>query len=63
MAQQMAKPTPKVVAGTVAGAASLVLVWLAGLVHLDVPSEVAVAITVLLSAGAAYLRRDTTARP
>lgn len=50
--------SPKVVAGGAGGAAALVLVWLAGLFGLDVPAEVAVAFTVLLSAGASWFQRD-----
>lgn len=47
---------PKVAAGGAAGAASVVLVWVAGLFGLDVPAEVASAFTVLLSFAAAYLK-------
>jgi hypothetical protein len=50
-------PAPKVVAGTVAGAATVLLVWLAGLLGLAVPPEVAAAVTVLLSGAAGYLRK------
>lgn len=50
-------PAPKVVAGTAAGALTVILVWVAGLLGLDVPAEVAAAVTVLLSTGAAYLKR------
>lgn len=52
-----ARPQPKVVAATTAGAATILLVWVAGLLHLEVPPEVASAVTVLLAAGAAYLKR------
>jgi hypothetical protein len=52
-----AKPQPKVVAATTAGAATILIVWVAGLLGLDVPPEVASAVTVLLTAGAAYLKR------
>ena len=51
------KPQPKVAATTVAGAATVLLVWIVGLFGLDVPSLVAAALTVLLSAGAGYLKR------
>lgn len=50
-------PTAKVTAAAAAGAATVLLVWVVGLLGLDVPSEVASAVTVLLSAGAAYLKR------
>lgn len=52
-----ATPQPKVLAATAAGAATIVVVWVAGLLGLDVPPEVASAVTVLLAAGAGYLRR------
>lgn len=50
-------PVPKVAAGAAAGAATVLLVWIAGMLGADVPPEVASAVTVLLSAGAAYVRR------
>jgi hypothetical protein len=52
-----ATPQPKVVAATAAGAATVVVVWVAGLLGLVVPPEVASAVTVLLAAGAGYLKR------
>ena len=52
------KPTPKVIAATAAGAATVLLVWIAGLFGLEVPPEVAAAATVLLTAGAGYLKRS-----
>jgi hypothetical protein len=53
-------PESKVVAGAVAGAVSIILVWLAGLFGLEVPPEVAAAVTVVLGAGTAYLKRSPT---
>lgn len=50
------KPEPKVLAATAAGALTVVLVWVAGLFGLGVPPEVASAVTVLLTAGTAYIR-------
>ena len=50
---------PKVFAGTVAGAGTLVLVYVASLFGADVPPEVASAVTLLLSSGAGYLKRDS----
>jgi hypothetical protein len=47
---------PKVQAGAAAGAASVVLVWVLGLLGVDTPPEVASAITVLLSVAAGYLK-------
>ena len=49
-------PQTKVIAGGAAGAASIILVYVAGLCGLDVPAEVASAVTVLLSTGAAYIK-------
>lgn len=51
-------PRPKVVAGTVAGAATVIVVWLAGRFGLEVPPEVAAAVTTILAFGAAYLKVD-----
>jgi hypothetical protein len=51
-------PTRKVAAGGVAGAATVILVWLAGMFGLEMPPEVAAALTVLLGTGAAYLRTE-----
>ncbi len=51
------KPTPKVVAGGVAGAASIVLVYLLGEAGIVVPNEVAQAITVLISFAGSYFKR------
>ena len=49
-------PEPKVVAGGAAGAASIILVYVVGLFGIDVPAEVASAVTVLISFGAAYFK-------
>lgn len=54
---------PKVFAGTVAGAATLVLIYVASLFGVDVPPEVASAVTLLLSTGAGYLRREKPSAP
>jgi putative flippase GtrA len=48
------KPQPKVAAGGIGGAAALVIIWVAGLLGLDVPAEVAAAIVGLVSFGVAY---------
>lgn len=50
-------PTPKVIAATTAGAATIVLVWIVGMFGVDVPPLVASAVTVLLTAGTGYLKR------
>lgn len=52
------RPAAKVVASAVAGAATVMLVWIVGLFQLEVPPEVAAAATVLLSSAAGYLRPD-----
>ena len=49
-------PQPKVIAGGAAGALTIVLVFAAGLAGLDVPPEVASAVTVLISFAAGYLK-------
>ncbi len=47
---------PKVAAGGAAGAVTILLVWVAGIAGLDVPAEVASAVTVLISFVASYLK-------
>lgn len=46
----------KVQAGGIAGALTIVLVWLLGALNVDVPPEVASAITTIISTGTAYLK-------
>lgn len=58
MSDRSLAPTPKVVAATTAGAATILLVWIVGLLGLGVPPEVAAAVTVLITAGAGYLKRS-----
>lgn len=53
-----AKPHPRVQAAGAVGAASIVLVWALAQAGVDMPAEVASAVTTLLSFAAAYLRRD-----
>lgn len=50
-------PQPKVVAGGVAGAASIVLVYALSEAGITVPNEVAQALTVLISFAASYMKR------
>lgn len=52
-------PQPKVVAGGIAGATALVIVWTAGQFGLEVPAEVAVAFSTLLSFAASYLKKSS----
>lgn len=47
---------PKIVAGGLAGAVTVVLVWCLSLVGVDMPVEVASAITLIISVLAAYIR-------
>lgn len=54
MNQNSAAPTAKVAAVGVAGAITLILVWVAGMAGLEVPPEVASAVTLLIAAGAGY---------
>jgi hypothetical protein len=59
--QPSAAPTQKVVAGGAAGAAAVLVVFIAGQFGVDVPPEVAAALTVLLAAVAAWLKREKAA--
>jgi putative flippase GtrA len=56
--QPTSLPTRKVAAGGSAGAITVVLVWLAGQFGLEVPGEVASAVTVLISTVAAWFTRE-----
>lgn len=51
-------PRPKVVAGTIAGAVTVIVVWAAGRFGLEMPPEVAAATTTVLAFGAGYLQPD-----
>lgn len=51
-------PTPKMAAVGVAGAGAIVLVWVAGLVGIDMPPEVAAAMAVLLNFAAGYFKKE-----
>lgn len=50
------KPTPKVAATGIAGAATVVVVYIAGLLGLDVPATVASALTIIFASGAGYIK-------
>lgn len=58
MNQSSRKPTSKVAAGGVAGAFSILLVWALEQGGLQVPAEVASALTTVVSFGAAYLKKS-----
>lgn len=47
---------PKVAAGGAAAAVTTVLVWVAAMLGVDVPAEVAAALTTLISFGVGYLK-------
>jgi putative flippase GtrA len=51
-------PTTKVAAGGVAGALTVLVVWVLGLLHVPVPPEVASALTVIISFVTSYLVRQ-----
>lgn len=54
-----ARPTAKVAAVTVAGAVTILLLYIARLLGLDnIPPEVAGAVTLLLSVVAGYVKKD-----
>lgn len=48
-------PGQKATYGTVAAASTILLVWIAGMFGLDVPPEVASAVTTLITAGTVYM--------
>lgn len=57
--QPSAKPTRKVAAGGIAGAVTMIAVWAAKLFgNVDVPAEIAVAISTLVSFATSYLVRE-----
>jgi hypothetical protein len=51
-------PKPKVAAGGIAGAVSVIVIWAAGVAGLDVPPEVASAVTVVVSFAAGYIKSE-----
>lgn len=52
------KPTEKVQAGGYAGAAALVLLYIAGQLGLDLPAEVAAALTLLIAGAGAWIKTE-----
>lgn len=50
--------SPKVTAGGTAGALAIVLVWILGEFDVTMPAEVAMAVAVLASVVAGYLKTD-----
>lgn len=51
-------PEPKVVAGTLAGALTVLVAYVADLAGLELPPAVTAALTTLLAIGTAYLRSN-----
>lgn len=56
--QPSAAPSAKWVAGATTGAATVVLLWVAALVGLEMPEYVAGALVLLAAQAAAYLKRN-----
>ena len=56
MTPNNATPTPKVAAAGVAGAFTVLVVYIVGLAGLDVPAEVASAFTTLIAFAAGYIK-------
>lgn len=52
------KPTEKVQAGGYAGAAALVLLWLAGQAGIEMPAEVAAGLTLLIAGAGAWIKTE-----
>lgn len=52
---------PKVAAAGIAGAATIIIVWIAETVGLSIPPEVASAFTALIAFGAGYWKSSGTA--
>ncbi|CAB4171690.1 hypothetical protein UFOVP929_13 [uncultured Caudovirales phage] len=47
---------PKIASAGIAGALTVVLVWIVGVLGIDVPAEVASAVTVIIAFAAGYMR-------
>jgi len=58
MDQPTATPTRKVTAQAVSGVASVLLIYVLGLVGVDLPADVAAAIVVVLSFVASYMTKE-----
>ena len=56
--QRNAVPTRKIGAAGAAGAVVTVVVWVVSLAGLEIPAEVAAAVTLLLTVAAGYIVRD-----
>jgi hypothetical protein len=51
------KPTPKVAAAGASGAVAVVVVYVAGLLGLDMPAEVSAAVAALVAFAGGYFRK------
>lgn len=58
MSDRTLKPTPKMATAGVAGAVTVLLVWVAGLFGLEVPDYAAAAIGVVLTWATGYFKSD-----
>jgi hypothetical protein len=56
--QVSSAPTNKVAAAGIGGSVAVVLVWLAGMFGIEVPPEVAAAVTTLISFFSGYLVKE-----
>lgn len=59
MNQPTLQPTNKVTAAGAGGAASVLLVYILGLFNINLPAEVASALTVLIATASGYLRKES----
>jgi len=58
ISQPSMAPTTKVAAGGIAGAITVLVVWILGMFHVAVPPEVASALTVIISFATSYFVRE-----
>ncbi len=58
MKQPTAQPTAKMTAVGVSGAATLVIIYLLSLANVEIPAEVASALTILISFGSGYIKEN-----
>ncbi len=56
--QPTARPTAKVAATGIAGSVAIVLIWVAGQFGIDMPAEVAAALTAIIAFGAGYMKKS-----
>ena len=54
---------PKIASAGIAGALTVVLVWLVGVLGVEVPAEVASAVTVIIAFAAGYIRQSGSWSP